>query len=72
MYSDSDSNSDSDTHEMSEDTTQCLIDSMATQIADLQIERDALKEASDKLKNRIRTLECIVKSDILAKICNYL
>ena len=64
MYSDSDSDSDSDTHEMSEDTTQCLIDSMATQIADLQSERDALKEASDKLKNRIRTLECIIKSDI--------
>ena len=70
---DSESDNSSDvTMEMSDDTTQCLIDSLAMQIRDLQLERNAMREDSNKLINRLQTYECIIKSDILEKIFRYL
>ena len=73
MEVDSDSDSDSDVSmEMSDDTTQCLIDSMTIQIRDMQLEREALHETNNQLLNKLRTYENIIKSDILGKIFNYL
>jgi hypothetical protein len=73
MEVDSDSDSDSDVSmEMSDDTTQCLIDSMTMQIRDMQLEREALHETNNQLLNKLRTYENIIKSDILEKIFNYL
>ena len=75
MDLDNDSDSDNSSNlsmEMSDDTTQCLIDSMTMQIRDLQLERDAMREDSNKLINRLQTYECIIKSDILEKIFRYL
>ena len=73
MEVDSDSDSDSDVSmEMSDDTTQCLIDSMTIQIRDMQLEREALHETNNQLLNKLRTYENIIKSDILEKIFNYL
>ena len=69
--SDSDNSSDV-TMEFSDDTTQCLIDSMAMQIRDMQLEREALHETNNQLLHKIRTYECIIKSDILEKIFKYL
>ena len=73
MEVDSDSDSDSDVSmEMSDDTTQCLIDSMTMQIRDMQLEREAMHETNNQLLNKLRTYENIIKSDILEKIFNYL
>jgi hypothetical protein len=73
MEVDSDSDSDSDVSmEMSDDTTQCLIDSMTIQIRDMQLEREAMHETNNQLLNKLRTYENIIKSDILEKIFNYL
>jgi hypothetical protein len=73
MEVDSDSDSDSDVSmEMSDDTTQCLIDSMTIQIRDMQLEREAMHETNNQLLHKLRTYECIIKSDILEKIFNYL
>ena len=73
LDNDSDSDNSSDvTMEFSDDTTQCLIDSMTMQIRDLQLEREAMREDANKLINKLRTYECIIKSDILEKIFRYL
>ena len=68
---DSDNSSDV-TMEFSDDTTQCLIDSMAMQIRDMQLEREALHETNNQLLHKLRTYESIIKSDILEKIFRYL
>ena len=72
MHNDSDSESETSSMSMSDDTTQCLIDSMTIQIQDLQLERESMREANNKLINKLRTYECIIKSDILDKIFKYL
>jgi hypothetical protein len=69
--SDSENSSDA-TMDFSDDTTQCLIDSLAMQVRDLQLEREAMREDANKLINKLRTYECIIKSDILEKIFRYL
>ena len=75
MDLDNDSDSDNSSNlsmEMSDDTTQCLIDSMTMQIRDMQLEREAMREDANKLFNKLRTYECIIESDILEKIFKYL
>ena len=72
MDLDSDSDSDTSTMEMSDDTTQCLIDSLTSQIRTLQIEVQTLTEANEMLSIRIHTFNSIIKSDILNKIFDYL
>jgi hypothetical protein len=70
---DSDSDNSSDiSMEMSDDTTQCLIDSMTMQIRDMELEREAMHETNNQLLHKLRTYECIIKSDILEKIFKYL
>ena len=69
---DSDTDSNTDTIEMSDDTTQCLIDSLAAQIVDLQQERETLREANDILSKKMKMFEYIIKSDVLDKIFKYL
>ncbi len=61
--SDSDNSSDT-TMEFSDDTTQRLIDSLAMQVSDLQLERAAMREEASMLINKLRRAhECIIKSD---------
>ena len=69
--SDSDNSSDV-TMEMSDDTTQCLIDSMALQIRDMQLERAAMHETNNQLINKLRTYANIIKSDILENIFGFI
>jgi hypothetical protein len=66
------SDSDSNTMEMSEDTTQALIETMEQQIDYLKQEIETLKEANDRLKLKMRTFQSIIRSDILDKIFKYL
>ena len=71
--SDSDNSSDV-SMEMSDDTTQCLIDSMTMQIRDMHLEREAMRETNNQLLRKLRTYECIIKkkTDILENIFRYL
>ncbi len=73
MEVDSDSDSDGNVSmEFSDDTAQCLTDSMTMQIRDLQLERAAMREARGKLINKLQTYECIITSKILEQLFNYL
>ena len=73
LDNDSDSDNSSDVSmEMSDDTTQCLIDSMTLQIRDMQLEREAMHETNNQLLHKLRIYECIIKSDILENIFKYL
>ena len=53
-------------------TQQCLIDSMTIQIRDMQRDREAMHETNNQLLHKLRTYECVIKSDILEKIFRYL
>ena len=75
MDLDNDSDSDNSSNlsmEMSDDTTQCLIDSMTMQIRDMQLEREAMHETNNQLLHKLRTYKSIIKSDILENIFRYL
>ena len=75
MDLDNDSDSDNSSNlsmEMSDDTTQCLIDSMTMQIRDMQLESEAMHETNNQPLHKLRTYESMIKSDIREKIFRYL
>jgi len=56
----------------SDDTDCILIEMLESHIDKLQTENEQLKQTIAALSERIKTFQCIIKSDIIAKICQCL
>ena len=65
MSSTSDSQS---SYEMSDDTEQALISHLEEQVDDLQTQVKLMRDTISKLNKKIKTLQSIVKSDLIGKI----
>ena len=68
----SESSNSSSSLEMSEATESALIESMEAQIDNMQDEINKLHETIDKLNKKIKTLQSIVKRDLIGKIFKYI
>ena len=66
------SSNESETMEMSIDSTSLLIESLDAQISDLQAESDTLKTRVQELEARSKTFQSLTDSDILNKMLFYL
>jgi len=66
------STSSDDEREFSDDTDCVLIEMLEAHIEKLQTENNELKQTIAALSERIKTFQCIIKSDIIAKICQCL
>lgn len=66
------STSSDDERELSDDTDCVLIEMLEAHVDKLQNENKQLKQTIAALSERIKTFQCIVKSDIIAKICQCL
>ena len=66
------STSSDDEREFSDDTDCVLIEMLEAHVDKLQTENEQLKLTIAALTERIKTFQCIVKSDIIAKICQCL
>jgi len=67
-----DSDSDSESHIMSEDSTTLLIDSLDAQVNDLMLENKVLKAVIKGLELRIKVLQEISDSELVNKIFQFL
>ena len=67
-----DSESDSETHIMSEDSTSLLIDSLDAQVNDLMLENKVLKAVIRGLELRIKVLQEISDSNLVNRIFKFL
>ena len=63
---------ESESMEMSIDSTSLLIESLDAQISDLMIENDTLKAKVQELEARIRTFQNMAESDIINQMLFYL
>jgi cell division protein FtsB len=63
------STSSDDERELSDDTDCVLIEMLEAHIDKLKAENNELKHTIESLRERVKTFQCIVKSDIIAKIC---
>ena len=68
----SESSNSSSSLEMSEATESALIESMEAQIDNMQDEINILHETIDKLNKKTKTLQSIVKSDLIGKRFKYI
>ena len=67
-----DSDSDSESHIMSEDSTSLLIESLDAQVNDLMLENKVLKAVIKGLELRIKVLQEISDSELVNKIFQFL
>ena len=63
------STSSDDEREFSDDTDCVLIEMLEAHVDKLQTENEQLKHTIAALSERVKTFQCIIKSDIIVKIC---